>query len=113
MKGSIVYMENEEKKEVVVKEIIREVPKKERRRKIKIPTFVWLIICIVVVIFLFGGSLIGIKSIFESQEKVLKLGLEDVGELVTQTCHTVVLEDSKESVSFFSLFQAGFQISSF
>ena len=69
-------MENEEKKEVVVKEIIREVPKKERRRKIKIPTFVWLIICIVVVIFLFGGSLIGIKSIFESQEKVLKHAIQ-------------------------------------
>ncbi len=100
-------MENEEKKEVV-KEIVREVPRKERRRKIKIPTFVWLIICIVVIIFLFGGSLIGIKSIFESQEKVLKLGLEDVGELVTQTCHTVVLEDSKESLSFFSLFDIPF-----
>ena len=45
---------------------------------------------------------------FKSEEKVLKLGLEDVGELVTQTCHTVVLEDSKESLSFFDLFDIPF-----
>ena len=43
---------------------------------------------------LLGGGIFGIASVLNTQEKVLKLGLEDVGELVTQTCHTVVLEDT-------------------
>ena len=52
----------------------------------------------------------GIKSStnFTTQEKTTKLGLEDVGELVTQTCYTTVIEDSKVNRDFFKLFDIPF-----
>ncbi len=102
-------MENEEKKEVVVKEIIKEVPSK---RKINFPGPFKIFLYIVILCILFGGSIfgitIGVKEIFNNQEKVLKLGLDETGELVTQICHTVVLEDSRESKTFFDLFEIPF-----
>ena len=95
MKGCLFYMENEEKKEVIVKEVIKEVPKKDKRSiTIKLPNPIKLVIYAIIVCAVLGLSIFGITNGFKTQEKVLKLGLEDVGELVTQTCHTVVLEDT-------------------
>ena len=81
-----------------------EIQKKKKRRF----GIFKIIILIIILSALFGWSIVGIATVFKSQEKVLKLGLEDVGELVTQTCHTVVLEDTKENLSFFSLFDIPF-----
>ena len=86
----------DEKKEIIIKnEIIN-------KNKTKLP-LVKIIIIIVIAAILFGGGIFGISNIFKSQEKVLKLGLKDVGELVTQTCHTVVLEDTEESKYIFDI----------
>ncbi len=102
-------MENEEKKEVIVKEVIKEVP---RKRRMKLPNPIRLIIYVVIISLILGVSIFGISfgigKIFKTQEKVLKLGLADVGELVTQTCRTVVLEDTRESRTFFDLFEIPF-----
>ena len=103
-------MENEEKNnEVVVKEIIREVPKENKKViKIKLANPIKLAIYGIIIFILLGGVVFGVSKTFQTNEKVLKLGLEDVGELVTQTCHTVVLEDSKDNRTFFKLFDIPF-----
>ena len=102
-------MNNEENTKIVVKEVVREIPKKEKRKiQIKFPGPIKLALYALIIFALLGGSIIGIKKIFDRDEKVLKLGLKDAGELVTQTCHTVVLEDSKESLSFFDWFDIPF-----
>lgn len=98
-------MENENNEKVIIKE---EREKKKRKINIKLPGPITLLIYIAIISVLLGGSLFGIKRIFESQQKVLNLGLENVNELVTQTCHTIVLEDSKESKYFFDLFEIPF-----
>ena len=64
-----------------------------------------------VAIILLGLSFgLGMKlsTNFETQQKTTKFGLEDVGELVTQTCHATVLEDSKVNRDFFHLFDIPF-----
>ena len=73
----------------------------------KIPKFVSYI---GVVLILFGLYYFGIRNstTFTTQEKTAKLGLEDVGELVTQTCYTTVIEDSKVNREFFKLFNIPF-----
>lgn len=48
------------------------------------------------------------SSNFSTQEKTTHLGLENVGLLVTQTCYTTVLEDSKVNLDFFKLFDIPF-----
>lgn len=102
-------MDSKEEKEIEVKEVIRKVPQKSKRAiKIQFPNPIKLLIYGVIVFILLGGSILGITRVLKSQEKVFKLGFEDVGELVTQTCHTVVLEDSKENRTFFKLFDIPF-----
>ena len=61
---------------------------------------------IVLVLIILGSFFIGVKFSrnFTINQKTTKLGLENVGELVTQTCYTTVLEDSKVNLDFFSLF---------
>ena len=61
---------------------------------------------IVLVLIILGSFFIGVKFSrnFAINQKTTKLGLENVGELVTQTCYTTVLEDSKVNLDFFSLF---------
>lgn len=51
---------------------------------------------------------IRLSTNFSTQQKTTKFGLEDVGELVTQTCHATVLEDSKVNRDFFHLFDIPF-----
>ena len=62
------------------------------------------IIIIFVIMFTFGI----ISSNKRHEEKILSLKLKDIGELVTQTCQTVVLEDSKVDINFFELFSIPF-----
>ena len=61
---------------------------------------------IVLILIILGSFFIGVKFSrnFTINQKTTKLGLENVGELVTQTCYTTVLEDSKVNLDFFSLF---------
>lgn len=65
---------------------------------------------IVIIILMIGVFILGVKLShnFKTQEKTTKLGLEDVGELITQTCYTTVLEDSKVNREFFKLFDIPF-----
>lgn len=82
-----------------------------KTHKIKITKYVKRIVCIILIV---GIAVLlfylGIKysSNFTTMEKTMKLGLQDVGELVTQTCYTTVLEDSKENRDFFKLFDIPF-----
>ena len=62
------------------------------------------IIIIFGIMFTFGI----ISSNKRHEEKILSLKLKDIGELVTQTCQTVVLEDSKVDRNFFELFSIPF-----
>ena len=66
--------------------------------------------CIVIVLLVIGIFSLGVKLSykFHTQEKTTKLGLDDVGELVTQTCYTTVIEDSKVNREFFKLFEIPF-----
>ena len=65
---------------------------------------------VIVIIILLVAFYLGImfKSSFKTQTKTTKLGLEDVGELVTQTCYVTVVEDSKVNRDFFNLFDIPF-----
>ena len=69
-----------------------------------------LIIIVVIVLVLIGILFLGFKysENFTHQEKTTKLGLENVGILVTQTCYTTVVEDSKVNRDFFKLFEIPF-----
>ena len=62
------------------------------------------IIIIFGIMFTFGI----ISSNKRHEEKMLSLKLKDIGELVTQTCQTVVLEDSRVDRNFFELFSIPF-----
>lgn len=85
--------------------------KKEKKTRgiaskyIKMVIFGILILVSVFVVFYLG---VRMSSNFKTQEKTTKLVLEDVGELVTQTCYTTVLEDSKNNRDFFKLFDIPF-----
>ena len=98
-------MDNEEVKE------IEEEKKEKKKRRIDISKpfsklFFYVIATAILVLVFFLG--IKFSTVFKTQEKTTKLGLENVGELVTQTCYTTVLEDSKVNREFFSLFEIPF-----
>ena len=67
----------------------------------------YLVIALVVVLLLLGVA-VGMKTVFSTQEKTTKFGLANVGELVTQTCYTTVVEDSKVDVELFEGFKIPF-----
>lgn len=74
---------------------------------IKIPKILkYIIILIVLCAFFYLGTIF--KTGFITQTKTTKLGFEDVGELVTQTCYATVVEDSKINRDFFNLFDIPF-----
>lgn len=80
----------------------------ESKRKLRInPQIISYIgvISIILILVLAGKT---ISTNFSTQEKVTKFGLEDVGQLVTQTCYTTVIEDSKVNRDFFKLFEIPF-----
>lgn len=61
---------------------------------------------IVIILIIVGGSFITTNIFF--QTKTTKLGLKDVGKLVTQTCYTTVVQDSKKDKEFFKDFKIPF-----
>lgn len=89
-------LKNEVKKENNLKKKILGLPKVVKK--------IIILICVLVIFYL------GIKfgPVFTSQTKTTKLGLEDVGELVTQTGYLTVVQDNKENRSFFQLFDIPF-----
>ena len=100
---------NENTKDVEDKEI------RPKRRKLnfvkkcimKIPKVLkYIVIILILAACVYIGTTL--KSSFTSKTKTTKLGLEDVGELVTQTCYVTVVEDSKVNRDFFSLFDIPF-----
>lgn len=64
-----------------------------------------LVVVILVLVFCLGTVT---NSRFLTNTKSTKFGLEDVGELVTQTCYVTVVEDSKTNREFFNLFDIPF-----
>lgn len=74
---------------------------------IGLPKVIKIILVSIVIIVIVYLGLIN-SSIFTSQTKTTKLGLENVGEFVTQTAHLVILKDSEEHRAFFKLFKLPF-----
>lgn len=66
----------------------------------------FVIVLIVLCVIFYLGTMY--KSLFVSQTKTTKLGLEDVGELVTQTAYLTIITDNKDYRDFFNLFQIPF-----
>lgn len=73
----------------------------------KIPHLVKYIVLVIIILVIFYFYSLGDSS-FISQTKTTKFGLEDVGELVTQTCYLTEIEDNKEHKEFFNLFEIPF-----
>ncbi len=96
-------MENEVKNENDKKSRIKNIWKiiKKLPSAIKIV----LVILIIALIFYIGGIW---KSVITNQTKTTKLGLENVGELVTQTAYLTIVQDTEEYREFFDLFEIPF-----
>lgn len=93
-----------EEKEEVIKESKWSKVKKFFRR---IPKTIKYIIYIVVGLGIFYLGIM-FSSVSSSQTKTTKLGLENVGELVTQTAHLTIVQDSKENRKLFNAFEIPF-----
>ena len=85
---------------------IEEKRKKTKKIEIMLKAIKWIII----VAILFGIFYLGAfySTIRTSQTKTTKLGLENVGELVTQTAYLTVVEDNEEHWELFNLFEIPF-----
>ena len=73
----------------------------------KIPKIVKIIFAVLLLGGIFWLGII-FSSVYTSQTKTTKLGLEDVGELVTQTGYLTIIQDNKEHRELFNLFQIPF-----
>ncbi len=101
----------EEKEEIKDENVVKEKSSKNGGVKNIFNKYIFKIVFgIVIVILLAGVFILGVKTSykFTTQEKTTKFGLENVGILVTQTCYTTVLEDSKVNRDFFNLFDIPF-----
>lgn len=85
---------------------MNEVEVKKRKKSGGFKKFVSSFKTICTICFIIGLVCLFIFFSLRSTEhtKTTKLGFEDVGELVTQTCYVTVLEDSKVNRDFFNLF---------
>lgn len=91
--------ENETKKESIWKKgnkIFNKLPKICR-------TIIFIILLVLIV---YVG--LTISTSFSTHSKTTKFGLKDMGELVTQTAHVTVIQDSKKDREFFNLFKIPF-----
>lgn len=97
-------MENNENNNVEQKE-----NKTRKTLKIfnRIPKLIkWIVgVLLIIVVFYLG---IMFSSIRSTQTKTTKFGLEDVGELVTQTAYLTIVTDNVEHREFFKLFNIPF-----
>jgi len=66
--------------------------------KFKAILIIIIVILVGIICMIMGSKL---SQVFNTQEKTTKFGLENVGKLVTQTCYTTVLEDSKVNLDIF------------
>ena len=66
----------------------------------------WIILIVFIGAIFYLGMIF--SDVYFSQTKTTKLGLEDVGELVTQTGYLTVIRDTKEHREFFNLFKIPF-----
>ena len=73
----------------------------------RIPKVIKYIIYIVVGLGIFYLGIM-FSSVSTYQTKTTKLGLENVGELVTQTAHLTIVQDSKENRKLFNAFEIPF-----
>lgn len=73
----------------------------------KVPKILKYIIILILLIVFFSLGVI-VKTAFTTKTKSTKLGLKDVGELVTQTCYVTVVEDTETNRKFFDLFDIPF-----
>lgn len=72
-----------------------------------IPKLAKLVIAILIILGVFYLGIM-FSSIHSTQTKTTKFGLEDVGELVTQTAYLTIVTDNEEHREFFKLFNIPF-----
>lgn len=89
--------ENQLKKESVLKKGVKTFN--------KLPNVVKIIVLVLIIVPLLW---IGVTSKFSTHSRATKFGLENIGELVTQTAFVTILEDSKNDREFFKLFKIPF-----
>lgn len=68
-------------------------------KKISIICTIFIVIILLCIFFYLG---VIFRTSFTYQTKTTRLGLEDIGELVTQTCYVTVVEDTKNNRDFLS-----------
>lgn len=96
-----------EVKDLEVKEVKKSKWSKIRKSFKALPKIIkYGIIVLIVITLCSTGTMFGV--IFKNETKSTKFGLENVGELITQTAHLTIVEDSKVSRDFFSLFEIPF-----
>ena len=84
------------KRKCTIKQLLKKIPK----------TMKHIIYIAILVLILFLGIKVGTEHTL--QTKTTKFGLQDVGELVTQTAYLTIVQDNKEHRDFFNLFQIPF-----
>lgn len=92
--------ENQLKKESVLKKGVKTFN--------KLPNVVKIIVLALIIVPLLW---IGVTSKFSTHSKATKFGLENMGELVTQTAYVTIVQDSKDHKEFFNLFKLPFSTS--
>lgn len=65
-----------------------------------------IIIVLVLGIFVYAG--LTVSDNFRTNSKATKFGLQDMGELITQTAYVTVVQDSRDDRDFFNLFKIPF-----
>lgn len=86
----------EKKRKGTAKQLFKKIPK----------TMKHIIYIIILILILLIGIKVGTEHTL--QTKTTKFGLQDVGELVTQTAYLTIVQDNKEHREFFNLFQIPF-----
>lgn len=87
---------NKKEKSNIVSKIFKESPKGIK----------YIFVILIIITLISTGTMF--YTVFTSNTKTTKLGFEDVGELVTQTAYLTIVQDTKEHVEFFKLFELPF-----
>ena len=89
-------VENHKSKWKIIKESFKALPK------------IMKYIIVILIALAISSTGVMFNNIFSNKVKTTKLGLENVGELVTQTAHLTVVADTKVHREFFQLFEIPF-----